>query len=131
MKQVRGAQTVETIVGKRIIKSGANGATNVDEIKWLINTLVTNSAPWKTKGWAYMIDITKMAPAAPEVSKELVNLHSALLNAGCKAMAFVEGSAFMVAAQAKGHEKQANTGIREGHFKTEPEALKWIDTIVK
>lgn len=131
MKQVFGAQTVETIAGKRIVKSGANGATNVDEIKWLIKTLQAFSAPWKATGWVYMIDITKMAPASPEVSKELVNLHSALLGAGCKGMAFVEGSAFMVAAQAKSHEKQANTGMREGHFKTEAEAIAWIDSFIK
>ena len=131
MKQVFGAQTVETIAGKRIIKSGANGATNVEEIKWLIKTLIAFSAPWKNSGWVYMIDITKMAPASPEVSKELVNLHGALLGAGCKGMAFVEGSAFVLAAQAKNHGQQAKTGIREGHFKTEAEAIAWIDTFIK
>ncbi len=131
MKLVHGAQTVEVLTGKRIIKSGAVGATTAEEIRWLINTLVTNSAAWKTSGWAYMVDITKMSPASPEVSQELVQLHTKLTAAGCRAMAFVEGSAIFLAAQAKQHQKQSHAAILEGHFKTEAEALKWISTIVK
>ena len=131
MKYTHGAQTVETITGKKAIKSGAVGATNVEEIRWLINQLTTLSGAWKATGWAYIIDITKMAPAAPEVSAELVNLHKQLTAAGCKAMAFVEGSAFMVAAQAKEHQKQSQAAIQEAHFRTEAEALAWVDTIIR
>ena len=131
MRFTYGAQIVETILGKRVIKSSAAGATNADEVRWLTNKLVSTAAPWKTKGWAYMVDISKMAPATPDVSKELVNLHTQLTAAGCKAMAFVEGSAFMLAAQAKEHQKQSHALIKEGHFKTEADALKWIDTIVR
>jgi len=131
MKFTHGAQVVETIPGKRIIKSGAAGATNAEEVRWLTSKLVSTAAPWKTSGWAYIVDISKMAPAAPDVSKELVNLHSQLTAAGCKAMAFVEGSSFVLAAQAKEHQKQSHAIIKEGHFKTEAEALKWIDTIIR
>ena len=131
MKYSHGAQTVETILGKRAIKSGAVGATTVEEIRWLVTQLITLSGAWRTSGWAYVVDITKMAPAAPEVSKELVDLHKKLTAAGCKAMAFVEGSAFMLAAQAKEHQKQSHAMIREGHFHTEAEALAWVDTIIR
>ena len=131
MKYTHGAQTVETITGKRAIKSGAVGATNVEEIRWLISQLTTLSATWKATGWAYIVDISKMSPVAPDASAELVNLHKQLTAAGCKAMAFVEGSAFMLAAQAKEHQKQSNAAIQEGHFRTEAEALAWVDTIVK
>ena len=130
MKLTHGAQTVETIPGKRAVKSAANGATNAEEIRWLINTLVSASMPWKTSGWAYVVDITKMAPATPDVSKELVNLHTQLTAAGCRAMAFVEGGAFFVAAQAKEHQKQSHAAIIEGHFRTEAEALAWVDTVI-
>jgi len=130
LKLTHGAQTVETIPGKRAVKSAANGATNAEEIRWLINTLVSASMPWKTSGWAYVVDITKMAPATPDVSKELVNLHTQLTAAGCRAMAFVEGGAFFVAAQAKEHQKQSHAAIIEGHFRTEAEALAWVDTVI-
>ena len=131
MKFTHGAQTVETFAGKRVIKSGAVGATNVEEIRWLIKQLVTLSMSWKATGWAYIVDITQMAPASPEVSKELVDLHKQLTAAGCRAMAVVEGSAFMVAAQAKQHQKQSHAVIQEGHFKTETEAMAWVNTIVR
>ncbi len=131
MKYTHGVQSVETITGKRAIKSVAVGATNVEEIRWLTKQLMTLSGVWKTSGWAYIVDISKMDPAAPEVSAELINLHKQLTAAGCRAMAFVEGSSFMLAAQAKEHQKQSHAVIREGHFRTEAEALAWIDTIVR
>ncbi len=131
MKLTHGVQVVETIGGKRAIKSGAVGATNVEEVRWLTNQLVSLSASWKASGWAYIVDISKMAPAAPEVSTELIDLHKKLTAAGCKAMAFVEGSAFMLAAQAKEHQKQSHAVIQEGHFRTEAEALAWIDKILR
>ena len=130
MKFTHGAQVVETIAGKRVIKSSAAGATTAEEIRWLTSKLVSTSAPWKASGWAYMVDISKMSPATPDVSKELVNLHAQLTAAGCKAMAFVEGNAFVLAAQAKEHQKQSHALIKEGRFKTEADAIKWIDTII-
>ena len=131
MKLTYGVQTVETIFGKRIIKSSAVGATNADEVRWLIKQLMSLSMAWKAQGWVYMIDISKMAPASPEVSAELVELHKKLTAAGCKGMAFVEGAAFVLAAQAKQHQKQAHTVIQEGHFRTEADAIKWVDMILK
>ena len=130
MKLTHGAQYVETIPGKRAIKSGAVGATTVEEVRWLTNALVMNSAAWKLKGWAYIVDITKMAPVTPDISNELVDLHKKLTAAGCRAMAFVEGGAFFVAAQAKEHQKQSHAAIVEGHFRTEAEALAWVSSVI-
>ncbi len=126
-----GVQTVDTYSGKRIIKSGAVGSTNLEEIKWLTKTLVSNASMWKTKGWGYICDITKMSPVTPDVSAELVNLHKALADSGCKAMAFLDFCSFVTGAQAKQHQKESHTVIQEGHFKTEEEAIAWIEGIIK
>ncbi len=131
MVLTKGAQKVETYNGKRVLKSGAVGATNVEEVKWLIATLSQYSAAWKLSGWAYVCDISQMQSATPEVSHELVGLHKLLATSGCKAMAFVEGASFFTAAQAKEHQKQSKAAVMEGHFRTEAEALKWVDTIIK
>lgn len=131
MNLSHGTQTVETFNGKRVVKSGAVGSTNVEEVKWLTNMLSSISAPWKTLGWGYIVDISKMSPAAPEVSQELVNLHKVLTAGGCKAMAFVDGASFFTAAQAKEHQKQSHAMIQEGHFRTEADAIKWIDTLLQ
>ncbi len=126
-----GAQTIETYPGKRVLKSGAVGATNADEVKWLTDKLVSLASAWKTQGWAYIVDISKMSPVTPDVSEVLVELHKKLSASGCKAMAFVNFAAFVTGVQAKEHQKKSNTAIQEGTFKTEDEAMKWIDTIIK
>lgn len=131
MKKVHGAQYVEVNYAKRVIKSGAVGATNVEEVRWLIQTLITTAGVWKASGWGYIVDISKMAPVTPDVSQELVVLHKKLTEAGCKAMAFVDFGAFVTSAQAKQHQKQSNALIQEGHFKTEEEALAWIARFVR
>jgi hypothetical protein len=126
MKKSFGAQTVETILGHRIVKSGAVGVTNVEEIEWLVNTLLECSSAWSSSGWGYIVDISHMSPVTKEVSDELVSLHIALSKVGCKAMAFVDRGSFMTAAQAQQHSKKSHTGIEEKHFRTEEEATKWI-----
>lgn len=130
MSLKHGVQTVDIMADKKIIKSGAVGATNVEEVRWLIDTLMTSSAEWKDSGWAYLIDITQMSPAAPEVSNELVSLHKKLEEANCKAMAFVEGSQVLMRVQAKLHQQQSHAHVQEGHFATEEEAIEWIKTIL-
>ncbi len=131
MSLKHGAQTVDTIAGKKYIKSGAVGSTTLEEIQWLTKTLTTQSAAWKSTGWGYISDISKMSPVSLEISAELVNLHKALEEANCKAMAFVVGGSFFTDAQAKSHQKQSKAGILEGHFRTEEEAIAWLDTVVK
>ena len=131
MKLTHGAQTVEVFKEKRIIKSGAVGSTNVEEVKWLTGTLVSSSTAWKASGWAYIVDISKMSPVTPDVSEELVQLHKKLEAAGCKAMAFVDFGAFVTATQAKKHQQKSNAAIQEGHFRTEPDAIAWIESILK
>ena len=130
MKKTYGAQTVDTYPGKRIIKSGAVGSTNLEEVRWLTQTLIFTASVWKTNGWGYIVEISKMSPVTPDVRQELITLHKELTAAGCKAMAFVDYGAFVTAAQAKHHQQQSKTGIQEGHFKNEAEALAWIEKII-
>ena len=53
MKKTNGAQTVEVIAGRKIVLSAGVGKTNIDELKWLTETVLSNAASWKTSGWAY------------------------------------------------------------------------------
>lgn len=132
MTYTHGVQTVNTYDnGKRVIKSGAVGSTNVEEVRWLTEKLVSLTSAWRNTGWGYVVDISAMAPCTPEVSRELVGLHRTLAAAGCKAMAFVNFAAFITGAQAKEHQKKSNTDIQEGHFRTEEDALKWLGTVIR
>lgn len=126
MSLTNGAQTVDVFMDKRVVKSGAVGATSLEEIKWLTETLVSSSSQWKDEGWGYIVDIRKMSPVTTDISRELIHMHKRLAEAGCKAMAFVESKSVYTSVQAKVHHKMSNTQILEGHFVTEDEAFVWL-----
>ena len=126
MAKKKGAQTVETVPGRRIVISSAVGKTNVDELKWLTETVLSNAASWKSTGWAYIADCSKMDPVSPTESGELVTMTKKFVDAGCKAFAFAEGRSIMLKVQAQKNTQRSNTGIAEGHFATTAEALDWL-----
>ena len=126
MAKKNGAQTVEVIPGRRIVVSSAVGKTNLDELKWLTDTVLSSAAGWKSRGWAYVADCSKMEPVSPSESGELVTMTKKFVDAGCKAFAFAEGNSIMLKVQAKKNTERSNTGIAEGHFATVEEALDWL-----
>jgi len=126
MAKKKGAQTVEVVPGRRIVISSAVGKTNVDELKWLTDTVLSSAASWKSTGWAYIADCSKMDPVSPTESGELVTMTKKFVDAGCKAFAFAEGKSIMLKVQAQKNTQRSNTGIAEGHFATTAEALDWL-----
>ena len=122
--------SVSVIPGKPIVKSAKVGAATNDEIKQLTQALLSHSAPFKNTGWVFISDISKAQPFTPDQTTELIAMTSAILKAGCKGIAFVQGSAFMTIAQAQHVQKQAHSTIKEAYFKTEAEAVKWAMTLV-
>ena len=131
MARKNGAQSVETIAGRRIVLSAGVGQTNVEELKWLTTTVLSSAAAWKNTGWAYIADCSKMVPVGPMEAGELVKMTKAFVDAGCKAFAFAEGSSVMLKIQAQKNTQRSETGVLEGHFATVEEALNWLKTAVK
>lgn len=82
-----GAQSVETIPGRKIVLSAGVGKTNVDELKWLTDTVLSSAKLWKASGWAYIADCSKMEPVSPAEGGELVTMTKKFVEAGCKAFA--------------------------------------------
>ena len=126
MAKRNGAQTVEPVAGRKVVVSAGIGKTNVDEIKWLTNTVLAEAASWKASGWAYIADCSEMDPVTPAEGGELVIMTQKFVEAGCKAIGFAEGHSIMLKVQAKKNTERSNTGILEGHFATVDEALAWI-----
>ena len=50
MAKVNGAQSVEKIAGRKIVLSTGVGKTNVDELKWLTQTVLDEARAWKSTG---------------------------------------------------------------------------------
>ena len=56
MAKRNGAQTVETVAGRPVVVSASVGKTNVEEIKWLTDTVLAEAAALQSSGWAYIAD---------------------------------------------------------------------------
>ena len=126
MAKKNGAQSVETIPGRHIILSAGVGKTNIDELRWLTDTVLSDAKAWKSSGWAYIADCSQMSPVSPTEGGELVTMTKKFVDAGCKAFAFAEGKSVLLKVQAQKNTERSNTGIPEGHFATVEEALAWL-----
>lgn len=126
MREEHLTQAVEVIPGRRIVLSAGKGQTNVGDLQWMMDTVLKKAADWKTSGWAYIADCTKMSPIGPKESSILVKMTKAFADAGCKAFGFAEGSSVMLKIQAKKNTQMSETGIMEGHFATVDEVLNWL-----
>lgn len=128
MAKKNGAQSVEVIPGRRIVLSAGVGKTNIDELKWLTETVLTEAKAWKGIGWAYIADCSKMSPVSASEGGELVSMTKKFVEAGCKAFGFAEGKSIMLKVQAKKNTERSETGVAEGHFETVDEVLNWLKT---
>ena len=130
MAKKNGAQSVETIPGRKIVLSAGVGKTNVDELIWLRETVLAEAAAWKTSGWAYIADCSQMSPISASESGELVTMTKMFVEAGCKAFGFAEGKSIMLKIQAQKNTERSQTGVLEGHFATVEEVLDWLKSDV-
>lgn len=126
MAKKNGAQSVETIQGRRIVLSAGVGKTNIDELKWLTETVLAEAEAWKDTGWAYIADCSQMSPVSPAEGGELVVMTQKFVDAGCEAFGFAEGKSIMLKIQAQKNTERAHTGVTEGHFATVEEVLEWL-----
>ncbi len=126
MVKKNGAQSVEVITGRKIVYSAGVGKTNIDELKWLRETVLHDAAAWKTSGWAYIADCSQMKPVTAPEGGELVIMTKMFVEAGCKAFAFVDGDSIMLKIQSQKNTERSETGVLEAHFATLDEALNWL-----
>lgn len=126
MKETHGTQTVEVIAGRKIVLSAGKGQTNVNDLKWLTDTVLHHAAIWKASGWAYIADCSEMGPVGPGEIGQLVEMTKEFVDAGCKAFGFAEGSSLMLKVQAQKNTQMSHTGVIEGHFATVQEVLDWL-----
>lgn len=126
MTDRNGSQFVEHIEGRSIIFSSSTGTTNIDEIKWLTDTVISYASAWHTHGWAYIADCSKMNPVTPSEGSELAIMTRKFVESGCKAIAFVDGDSIMLKVQAQKNTQRSETGVLEGHFYNREDALSWL-----
>lgn len=126
MAKKNGAQSVEVIPGRKIVLSAGVGKTNIEELRWLCETVLAEAKMWEAEGWAYIADCSQMNPVTPAEAGELVVMTQKFVEAGCKAFGFAEGNSVMLKVQAKKNTERSQTGVTEGHFATVDAVLKWL-----
>ncbi|MBR6771687.1 MAG: hypothetical protein IKM28_10775 [Lachnospiraceae bacterium] len=122
----KGAQSVQVIAGRRVVLSAGVGKTNIEELKWLSQMVLSQAKQWQKTGWAYIADCSQMSPVTPAEGGELVEMTKKFVEAGCKAFAFAEGNSIMLKVQAQKNTQRSETGVKEAHFATVEEALEWL-----
>ena len=130
MKYCMGIQIVEVFEDDYIIKSSADGVTNVEEIIWLKNKLIEIAQNWRGKKWGYIADISKLQTVSTEVSSVLVNLHTEIFENGCSCVGFVEPINAFISRQAAVHNRLSDAELQEGHFHDFDEAFNWAKNII-
>ena len=130
MKYCMGIQVVEVFEDDYIIRSSADGVTNVEEIIWLKNKLIEIAQNWPGKKWGYIADISKLQTVSIEVSSVLVNLHTEIFENGCSCVGFVEPINAFISRQAAVHNRLSDAELQEGHFHDFDEAFNWAKNII-
>ena len=130
MKYCMGIQIVEVFEDDYIIKSSADGVTNVEEIIWLKNKLIEIAQNWRGKKWGYIADISKLQTVSIEISSVLVNLHTEIFENGCSCVGFVEPINAFISRQAAVHNRLSDAELQEGHFRDFDEAFNWAKNII-
>ena len=130
MKYCMGIQVVEVFEDDYIIKSSADGVTNVEKIIWLKNKLIEIAQNWRGKKWGYIADISKLQTVSIEISSVLVNLHTEIFENGCSCVGFVEPINAFISRQAAVHNRLSDAELQEGHFHNFDEAFNWAKNII-
>ena len=125
-----GIQIVEVFEDDYIIKSSADGVTNVEEIIWLKNKLIEIAQNWRGKKWGYIADISKLQTVSIEISSVFVNLHTEIFENGCSCVGFVEPINAFISRQAAVHNRLSDAELQEGHFHNFDEAFNWAKNII-
>jgi hypothetical protein len=118
---------VEAVEGRNIIRSAGVGKWTPEDVQDLIENIMKLSKPFAGKRWAYIADPTKMDPIlSKETSAAFTQLHVKLDQAGCKAIAFLDGNTAAMKLQSQKHQNNADAKMEVLHFKSEAQALEWL-----
>ncbi|NLL01280.1 MAG: hypothetical protein GX271_11565 [Clostridiales bacterium] len=117
------------IPGRNILKSEGFGDWLPEHVEALIKNLLKLSQKFGGKPFAYIADPSKMNPIIrKDTSAAFVQLHVELEKAGCRAIAFLDGNTAAMKLQSQKHQNLSESQeMQVLHFKTEEQALEWLE----
>jgi hypothetical protein len=124
-----GNKLVKTIPGRHIVYSYGEGKLDFPLVKELCLAVLNCSKTWKTCGWGLISDVQNLDPVGSDAGKGLIQMTKYFSDNGCKAFAFIDGSACILKAQTKSHQQRSSSAASQGHFSTIEEALAWMEQL--
>jgi len=121
---------VSVVTGRNVVRTQADGTANYERVVEMTDNIISRGKGFSGK-WAYMPHISKLNPVLDEdTRKAFTKLHERCLAAGCSAFAFVTGGSVSAKVQSKRHHNASKTEeLVNEYFRTEEEALEWLESI--
>lgn len=117
------------IPGRNIVTTFGTGVWTTEHVKALTEDVLRVGKNFNGR-WAYIADPTGIdATISKEVSAEFIMLHKRLAEAGCNAIAFLDGNTAIMQRLSQMHQDSSASRLFVGHFETEEEALDWLLSI--
>lgn len=116
------------VPGRNILYSSGVGDWKPEYVEALTKNLLELAKSFGDADFAYIADPTRMNPIIrKDTSVAFVELHVALENAGCKAIAFLDGNTAAMKLQSQKHQNLSDAKMQVLHFRTSSEALEWLE----
>ena len=98
-------------------------------MKALETQLLSLAKAFGSQQWAFVADPTKMDPIfSKETSDAFAALHKTLEDAGCVAIAFLDGKTAAMKLQSQKHQDRSGTQkLVVTHIRDDAEALAWLE----
>jgi len=111
--------TLSLVSSRNIIKANPAGTWTEEAVYNYIDDILDKAKKFAKEKWAFMPDISKMAPIVDvKTSNAFKEFHVRLEAAGCIAFAFVVGSAIAIKTQAQKHQDTSSAQkLVINHFK--------------
>ena len=119
------------VPGRNVLFSSGVGNWKPEYVEALCANLLELAKKFNGKNFAYIADPSRMNPIlSKEVSAGFVAIHGAIEKIGCKAVAFLDGNTAAMKLQSQKHQNVSEAkGMQVLHFKTEDQALEWLEKI--
>lgn len=112
---------------RNILRTGGIGVWNSEDVEELIVNILQLVKKYKDSKWAYIADPSRMDPIlSKETSTAFIKLHAKCEEAGCKAIAFLDGNTAAMKQLSQKHQEESETNMLVQHFKSEDQALEWL-----
>lgn len=115
---------------RNILKTGGVGVWRSEDVEELTDIIIELVKKFGNEKWSYIADPSRMDPIlSKETSAAFIRLHTKLEEAGCRAIAFLDGGTAAMQQLSQKHQEVSDNKMLVRHFKSEKQALEWLSSL--